>query len=382
MRAVCITFLIILSVLSSYAQTRTIYYNSQWEIVPKEMASYYRLCQIGNGMGKYFFTGSVEDYSINGKILMKGAYSQSGLKTGDFIFYYPNGQIQFLGKFEDGWPRDIWKHFFKNGKLEHEVDFPAPERFQTIPDFKPITAYDSSGVLVLENGTGHWHYEYEWHGMVDHYIVDGEFKRGWKDGYWTCNLSSGQVLYRETYKNGKFKTGIVSDGEKEEKLTQPVDNKFMLPYKLSVTENFVYQKGTTLDIYPFLDFLPVERKPSETTSKTALDTIPDNEKVFFAVEHQAEFPGGLAAMYKFVQKNLKYPANARRMGIEGNVFVIFLVEKDGSISNVKIQRGINADLDQEAIRIVSMFPKWKPGMQNGKPVKSQFVMPIPFKLDF
>jgi protein TonB len=69
-------------------------------------------------------------------------------------------------------------------------------------------------------------------------------------------------------------------------------------------------------------------------------------KSFFAVEQQAEFPGGMAAMMKFIQKNLKYPAYARRMGVEGNVFVIFLVEKDGSISNVKIQRGINADLDE------------------------------------
>jgi periplasmic protein TonB len=84
---------------------------------------------------------------------------------------------------------------------------------------------------------------------------------------------------------------------------------------------------------------------------------------------------------KFVLKNLKYPEMAKRMGIEGKVWVTFIVEKDGSISTIKITRGVNADLDREAIRIVSLFPKWSPGMQNGRTVKSQFVIPIPFKLD-
>lgn len=381
MRMFFFAVLMILINFRGLAQTRTIYYNSQWEIVSKEIASYYRVCQIGGGVGKNFFTGPVEDYLMNGKILMKGAYSPYGLKTGDFIFYYPSGQIQLQGKFENGWRKGIWKHFFENGKLEHEVNFPAPERWGTIPDFKPITAYDSSGALILENGTGHWHYEYEWHGMAERYIVEGEFKNGWKDGSWKCTLSNGQTLYHETYKNGKFKTGSVTDGERVEKLTQPVDNKFMLPYKLEITENFVYQRGTTLDIYPYLNFLPAKLGPSETTSIIARDTIPDEEKIFLLVEQQAEFPGGMVAMMKFIEQNQIYPKSALRMGVEGNIYVQFIVERDGSISTIRIVKGINADLDKEAIRIVSIFPKWKPGMQNGKVVKSQFVVPVRFKLD-
>ena len=106
----------------------------------------------------------------------------------------------------------------------------------------------------------------------------------------------------------------------------------------------------------------------------------DEEVVFMVVEQQAEFPGGLEAMMKFLVKNMKYPAIARRMGIEGSVFVSFVVDKEGSISDLKVIKGISAECDQEAIRVVKMMPPWKPGKQNGKPVKSRFVLPIKFRL--
>lgn len=107
----------------------------------------------------------------------------------------------------------------------------------------------------------------------------------------------------------------------------------------------------------------------------------EEDKIFYAVEQQAEFPGGVAAMMKFLQKNIKYPASAKRMGIEGKVFVKFIVDKEGGISNIEIMKGMNADLDKEAIRVIKMMPPWKPGKQNGRAVKSQFVLPVYFKLD-
>lgn len=107
----------------------------------------------------------------------------------------------------------------------------------------------------------------------------------------------------------------------------------------------------------------------------------DDDKIFYAVEQQAEFPGGLQAMMKFLQKNIKYPASAKRMGIEGRVFVKFIVDKEGGISNMEVIKGINADLDKEAMRVIKLMPPWKPGKQNGRAVKSQFVLPVYFKLD-
>ena len=107
----------------------------------------------------------------------------------------------------------------------------------------------------------------------------------------------------------------------------------------------------------------------------------DENKIFTVVEQQPEFQGGYEAMMNFIKKNMRYPASARRMGVDGTVYVSFVVSKDGSISEVKTIRGISADCDKEAMRVVSMMPPWRPGKQNGKPVFVRFVLPIKFKLN-
>lgn len=104
------------------------------------------------------------------------------------------------------------------------------------------------------------------------------------------------------------------------------------------------------------------------------------DEVFTIVEQQPEFPGGMGAFYQFVQKKLKYPSQARRMGIEGKVFVQFVVDKSGNITEVTAVRGIGAGCDEEAVRVIGDSPKWKPGKQRGKSVKVRMILPITFKL--
>jgi protein TonB len=104
------------------------------------------------------------------------------------------------------------------------------------------------------------------------------------------------------------------------------------------------------------------------------------EEIFTVVEESAEPNGGMEAFRKYLEKNLKYPKQARKMGVEGKVFVQFVVDKDGSISDVKAIKGIGAGCDEEAIRIIQESPKWKPGKQRGRPVKVRVVVPIVFKL--
>jgi protein TonB len=106
----------------------------------------------------------------------------------------------------------------------------------------------------------------------------------------------------------------------------------------------------------------------------------DEDVIFMVVEQPAEYPGGLEAMMKFIVKNMKYPAVARRMGVEGAVFVSFVVDREGKISEPQVIKGISAECDQEALRVIKQMPPWKPGKQNGKAVKSRFVLPIKFKL--
>ena len=104
------------------------------------------------------------------------------------------------------------------------------------------------------------------------------------------------------------------------------------------------------------------------------------EEVFLSVEENPEFPGGPAKLLEYVQKNLKYPMMARESDIQGKVFVGFVVEKDGSISNVKVLRGIGGGCDEEAVRVVQSLPKFKPGKQRGNTVRVAYTLPIVFKL--
>ena len=116
-------------------------------------------------------------------------------------------------------------------------------------------------------------------------------------------------------------------------------------------------------------------------SLSTLADTPDNDSVFQIVDQMPEFPGGMEAMMKFVASNVKYPEAAKDKNIEGRVFVSFVIEKDGSVSNVKVLRGIGGGCDEEAVRVVKSMPNWTPGKQKGEPVRVSFQMPFMFKLD-
>ena len=107
----------------------------------------------------------------------------------------------------------------------------------------------------------------------------------------------------------------------------------------------------------------------------------DANPVFQVVEVMPEFPGGMAECLKFLGKNIKYPVQSQQAGVQGKVIVQFVVEKDGSVSNPKVVRSIDPDLDGEAVRVISIMPKWKPGMQKGQAVRVKYTVPVTFRLD-
>ncbi|MGB3779363.1 MAG: energy transducer TonB [Tunicatimonas sp.] len=129
--------------------------------------------------------------------------------------------------------------------------------------------------------------------------------------------------------------------------------------------------------------LDIEVTEDTEIEEMVFEEAPEEEvsdEIFMVVEDQPEPEGGLSAFYTFVSKNMKYPSQARRMGIEGKVFVQFVVGKDGTLTDVKAVKGIGAGCDDEAVRVVKSAPKWKPGKQRGKAVKVRMIIPITFKL--
>jgi protein TonB len=120
----------------------------------------------------------------------------------------------------------------------------------------------------------------------------------------------------------------------------------------------------------------------DTESDEDLEIVEeDDEEVFMVVENMPEFPGGDLGLMKYIQKNVKYPPIAKEYNITGKVYISFVVDKSGSVTNVKVVRGVDKNLDAEAVRVIKSLPKYKPGKQRGKAVKVMFTVPINFTLN-
>ncbi len=131
----------------------------------------------------------------------------------------------------------------------------------------------------------------------------------------------------------------------------------------------------------------IEIKSSEETGEAVeaapIDNGPEEveeEEIFMRVEKAPSFPGGQKAMMEYLMKNIKYPAACQEAGIQGRVIVSFVVNKDGTIQNVEVIRGVHEKLDAEAVRVVKSMPAWSPGEQQGRKVRSKFQLPVFFRL--
>ncbi|MEO7988135.1 MAG: TonB family protein [Chryseolinea sp.] len=346
------------------------YYNKYWELTKRDSCFYFRASVFDTT--HVSFVGEVRDFTSKGKLVMVGTY-KAGVKNGLFTQYYDSGQIESEGEFQNDKRVGIWKYFYENGNLMQEIIFNEDGFF--INSF-----FDQNGKKVLENGTGDWQYTYEKYRSPERIIIEGHFANGKKDGDWIGRFESGAKIYEEKFKDGKFKRGTLLQDltypEKKEVNIQyqnnPFSNELLPHYKHGIIESFTVLRSITQKDYPFLKFLPKYRDPKDTT---------DTENLIFTVVEEMALPkGGIESLIKIINKNLKFPAEPRRMGIEGTVMLQFIVEKDGTIQNVEVIKGIHPDCDQEAIRVIKLTSPWEPGRQNSKPVRTRFVFPMKFKL--
>lgn len=134
------------------------------------------------------------------------------------------------------------------------------------------------------------------------------------------------------------------------------------------------------------DFEVDDVEADQDTKVIQIERIEDEEDIeeeipFALAEVTPEFPGGEAALQKYIASHVQYPSIARENSLQGKVYVKFVIGKNGEVENVGIARGIDASLDKEALRVIQGMPKWKPGMQRGKPVRVTYTVPINFKLN-
>ena len=195
------------------------------------------------------------------------------------------------------------------------------------------------------------------------------------------------IIYNEDGSYVQFKTTEAPDpitGEMRNKITATCCNADGTPNKdIKFTLNAIEKHGDTTmyTVEPFtLDADNFRLLIQTTEDNPAWSIEKDNDSIYNVVDQMPEFPGGMEAMMHFLSDNIRYPEKAKDDNIEGRVFVSFVVEKDGSVSNVVVRRSIGGGCDEEAVRVVKAMPNWVPGKHEGKTVRVNFMLPIYFKL--
>lgn len=336
------------SLIKAQVQT-TFYYNQSWQLTTKDSAVFYRKCVYDTISD--FFGGEVKDYSASGSLLMRGYYKDRK-KTGNFVFYHPNKKVAITGAFENNKRTGVWKYFYPNGNLRHEIEI-----MNATP--RVITYKDSIGNALLIDGTGPWREEYI-EGNVN-VIIEGNFKQWQKDGEWNCYLSDGRKIYREKYKNGRLTEGVNLQ-TKEVYQSLSVQNHLLIPFSIEAAEKLFQAESLPANYYQLL------------VQNTKEDRM----------EEPAKPSCGMPEFYRIIATAMRYPPEAKKKRVEGRVFVEFVINQDGSLSDLKVIRGLGNGCDEEAIWAVKAASKkcqWIPGMQKNRPVKSKFNMAIVFKLN-
>jgi len=167
---------------------------------------------------------------------------------------------------------------------------------------------------------------------------------------------------------------IVPITEQKVKAPPPPPPKQVTQIKI-VDDNVDVQDDIEIDADANMDTQVEEYIPPEEEEDV------QQQEIFMVVEQMPAFPGGMGALMTYLATHIKYPPLAKESGIQGRVFINFVVEPDGSIDHVKILRGIGGGCDEEAVRVVKSMPKWIPGKQRGKPVRVSFNLPVKFTLE-
>jgi len=171
-------------------------------------------------------------------------------------------------------------------------------------------------------------------------------------------------------KSIKFTAPVIKKDDEVDPKDEMRTQDEIMKSKLSIAVFDVFngsEEGEVLKAKQMLVTEPVKPKEEENT-------------VFEYVEQMPSFPGGDAALMRYLSKNIKYPPLAEENGIQGRVICSFVVERDGSVSDIRIKRSVDPSLDKEAMRVVSAMPKWIPGRQNGQMVRVKYTLPVTFRL--
>lgn len=258
-------------------------------------------------------------YTANHKIRSKEFYL-NGYKEGLFAYFHENGKYKDRGTYKQGKRIGYLSSWYESGILQKNIKYFPTDSNPLIRDTQDsmliINYWDEDNTQIVKNGTGYCACYLGYLG-ADKFLEKGKVLNGYRDSTWHFFLAD-TLKYVEEFSAGRFLSGKS------------------------------YYKN--------------------------------NEYSYLRRETYAEFPGGIKAMMKFLERNIAFP-NSLRGPVDGKVFVKFIVDKEGVINDVSILKSADIKFDNEAMRVVKKMPAWRPGTQRGIPVKSEFVLPIYFSRD-
>lgn len=274
--------------------------------------------------------------------------------------------------------------FHKNGKMATSRIYKYIVGFVSTEEFSEYKEWDENGILLLH---GSYHFEQKDHDWTTYY-PDGKVKS-------VTPYSNGAMsgLYKKWYSNGKqmiemnveghYANGMPKVWTESGKPVKP-GTKYYDEIVDSSKPGEIYNDPKQVR-HDRINFTPPEINDMDEAGPDIITPTVDaeQEQVFSFAEKMPEFPGGPGAQQEFVSKNIKYPEIEKEAGKQGTVYLTFIVEKDGSISNIKEAKGIAGapGLTKEAIRVVSQMPKWTPGTMNGRAVRVSMTIPVRFVLN-
>jgi len=352
----------------------------------------------------------------NGNIRAQGFYS-AGERSGKWEFGQPTDGLYFFGSYESDLKQGKWTYTLSN-KI-------CSELYYSLGAVDSVNGYFENGSKSYElrldtagNGISRHYYnsgQIKWQGTIRKYVLDGETQTYFPNGQLhtraiylddrpitvlkTLDRSGNDINTSNlTNGNGKFVEYNVSENSTDLTIYRILNFNDSLqhgPYELYTEEGLLFERGhfqygnkvgyvvrisengTKVDstfnksINEKEVFKPKSRAYQVAYSKPSEMTI---------VERMPSFPGGEAALLSFLGKNISYPHESLNNGIQGNVFVAFVIDTDGNVIDEKILRSLAPDIDQESIRVVRSMPRWDPGIQFGCPVKVQYNLPLKFSL--
>lgn len=305
------------------AQRQNVYYFNRYDIkvTNPDSAEYMRIVREPDS-GSVLYT--VLEYYKDKTPKLTGYSSSIDPVTyqGQLISYYPNGKRRIIAEYKNNHLINSLYNFYPDGKLHFVKQYSAVPVLGTYTEPQIITFNDSTGKAMVIDGNGYYKEISPSFSVNRFYKLyeEGPIKNGKRDGRWSAVLDTTGATLKETYADGRLLTGTFTS-------------------KDGITRTYTGERETSPD-----------------------------------------YKGGMQEFYSYLGHNIRYPVNAFKNKIQGRVIVQFVVEKDGSLTNVKALRSPNEDLAQESVRVISSSPNWIPGKQFGFPVRVQYTVPVQYSL--